>query len=296
MPVQRCRSLTKVGTQCKNSALSGKIHCHVHVKKSIKVRKQTGGQVETLVDEEGSRWYLDGKLHREGDLPAWIDADGDQWWFQNGLRHRDGDQPAWISQDESTKEWYQNGKLHRDGDQPAVIGSDGTKEWYQNGKLHRDGDQPAIIEADGAQEWRQEGKRHREGGQPAVIKADGTKQWWINGQRVTQKQQLIEVPPSIKKQPQEKQSPEVINIEASDGTVKWFKQGKLHRDTDNPSRIRSDGTEEWFKDGKRHREGKPAVVYADGKQEWWVNGVQQESPQVGGCSCRKGRRSNRCNY
>lgn len=55
------------------------------------------------------RWYKDGKEHRDGDLPAWIDADGNQYWFKDG-------------------------KLHRDGDLPAIIGANGTQIWYKDGK------------------------------------------------------------------------------------------------------------------------------------------------------------------
>ena len=66
-----------------------------------------------------SRWYKDGKLHRDGDLPAVICADG-------------------------TQQWYKEGELHRDGDLPAVIQADGRQYWFRDGER---------------QYWYEEGKR-----------------------------------------------------------------------------------------------------------------------------------------
>ena len=34
------------------------------------------------------------------------------------------------------------------------------------------------------------------------------------------------------------------------------------------------GTVRWYKDGQLHREDGPAIEYASGKKEWWVNGVE----------------------
>ena len=56
-----------------------------------------------------TEYTIEGKFHREGDLPA-------------------------IEQDNGTKEWYVNGKKHRDNDLPAVITSIGKKTWYINGR------------------------------------------------------------------------------------------------------------------------------------------------------------------
>jgi len=57
-------------------------------------------------------WRLDGKLHREGDLPA-------------------------VERSEGHKEWWLNGKLHRENNKPAKILSNGSKLWFVNGRLHR---------------------------------------------------------------------------------------------------------------------------------------------------------------
>ena len=82
------------------------------------------------------RWHQNGRLHRDGDQPAIIWANGTQSWYQNGLCHRDGDQPAILWAD-GTQEWCQNGQRHRAGDQPAIVGANGRQEWYQNGVLIR---------------------------------------------------------------------------------------------------------------------------------------------------------------
>ena len=67
--------------------------------------------IEFKLYSDGSRaWYLDGRYHRDNDLPAVI--------YPNG-----------------TKNWYQKGKRHRDNNQPATIRNDGSKMWYQNDKL-----------------------------------------------------------------------------------------------------------------------------------------------------------------
>ena len=48
------------------------------------------------VDEDGNTfWYnQQGKLHREGGLPAIEYADGGKVWFVNGQLHREGGLPA----------------------------------------------------------------------------------------------------------------------------------------------------------------------------------------------------------
>ena len=59
----------------------------------------------------------DGKLHRDGDLPAQVWANGTQYW-------------------------YQHGKMHRDGDLPAAIYSNGTMTWFEHGEKTGDQDNP----------------------------------------------------------------------------------------------------------------------------------------------------------
>ena len=94
-------------------------------------------------DGSRTRWYHQGKLHRDDDLPA----------------------VEWTN---GSKEWRVHGKRHRDGDKPAVELADGSLEWWMDGELHRDGDKPAIVWSDGHQEWWVHGRRHPNRGLPAV--------------------------------------------------------------------------------------------------------------------------------
>lgn len=66
-----------------------------------------------------TKWFYEGKLHREGDKPAII--------YKNG-----------------TQEWYIKGLLHRENDKPAIIRNNGFEEWYLNGARHRSFGKPAI--------------------------------------------------------------------------------------------------------------------------------------------------------
>ena len=108
-----------------------------------------------------------------------IDADGTKRWLLNGKRHRDNDLPAMIQTD-GTKHWYVNGQLHRDNDMPAVIDANGSKHWYVNGKRHRDDGMPAYV-ANASNHWYVNGKRHRNHNMPSSIWSNGTKHWYVNG-------------------------------------------------------------------------------------------------------------------
>ena len=60
----------------------------------------------------------------------------------------------------------------------------------------------------------------------------------------------------------------------ANGDQCWYKEGKMHRDGDQPAKINVDGTQERYKTGKHHRDGdQPAAIYADGSQEWWIEGT-----------------------
>ena len=89
-----------------------------------------------------------------------IDEYGNEIWKnKEGQYHRDGDLPA-VIQANGTKSWYKNGQLHRDCDLPAIIQANGTQCWYRNGQLHRDGDLPAVIKANGNQEYYKNGVQY----------------------------------------------------------------------------------------------------------------------------------------
>ena len=85
------------------------------------------------IDEFGDKyWYLNGKLHRENDLPAVEYIDGTKWWCLNGECHRENDKPA-IECANGDKEWCLNSKYHREKG-PAIKCINGRKAWYWNGK------------------------------------------------------------------------------------------------------------------------------------------------------------------
>ena len=113
--------------------------------------------VEVRITQEKEEWYFNGKLHREGDMPAIIWANGTQLWCFEDRLHREGGMPA-VMRADGTQMWYFNGKLHREGDMPAMIWANGTQMWYFEGRLHREGGKPAVIDADGSQEWYFEGR------------------------------------------------------------------------------------------------------------------------------------------
>jgi len=129
-------------------------------------------------------WYVNGLPCRGNDLPSIEWGDGGSVWYLYGKVHCDGDLPALIGR--GVKEWWINGQKHREGGLPAVISNVinvGTC-WYVNGDLHRDNDLPAIEWSDGGRDWWFNGQKHRNGGLPSVIRGNGEKEWWINGERV----------------------------------------------------------------------------------------------------------------
>jgi hypothetical protein len=105
------------------------------------------------------------------------------WRDVDNKLHRDGDLPAFVSRSGSYKVWYQHGLHHRDGDLPAVVWSDGTQEWWKHGERHRGGDLPAAVWPDGHQEWWKHGLHHRDGDLPAVVRPDGRQEWWVDGRK-----------------------------------------------------------------------------------------------------------------
>jgi len=110
-------------------------------------------------------------------------SNGNTYHFKNGKLHREGDKPAFIDAN-GDKEWWKDGKVHREGDKPAFIDANGHRSWFKDGKLHREGDKPAIVLANGTKYWHKEGKRYRIGDKPAVVYANGKKVWYEKGRFV----------------------------------------------------------------------------------------------------------------
>ena len=57
---------------------------------------------------EYQKWFKNGLLHRDNDLPALIDVYGGHYWFKDGILHRDNNLPA-IIYGNGNKEWWING-------------------------------------------------------------------------------------------------------------------------------------------------------------------------------------------
>jgi len=105
-------------------------------------------------------WLKDGKIHRDGDLPAAIGKDGTLYWLKENKTHR----------------------IHS----PAVVFPNGETQWYRKGELHR-WFGPAIDCPDGTKVWSLFGKKHRFFA-PAVVRADGNNTWYFNGKEYTKKE------------------------------------------------------------------------------------------------------------
>jgi hypothetical protein len=114
----------------------------------------------------------------------YINEIGDRRWWVNGKPHREGGLPA-IEYSNGDNEWWVNGKRHRDGGLPAIEELDGDKAWCVNDKFHRDGGLPAIERANGGKDWYVNGQLHRDGGLPAIERSNGDKEWWLDGVNIT---------------------------------------------------------------------------------------------------------------
>lgn len=85
-----------------------------------------------FVEANSLRWYKDGALHRENDLPAIEWYDGSYEWYENGQRHRNN-APAVIYLD-GRQGWYQHGELHREDGPAYERPSVKIKEWWIHGE------------------------------------------------------------------------------------------------------------------------------------------------------------------
>lgn len=93
-------------------------------------------------NEHFAEWNdIDGRPHRDGDLPARVWSDGAQVWWQHGDLHRTDDLPAIVTND-GTLKWYNYDKRHRGNHLPAIIHTDGRMEWYEHDEQTGDQDDP----------------------------------------------------------------------------------------------------------------------------------------------------------
>ena len=191
--------------------------------------------------------------------------DGQRMWYENGRLHRDGGLPAVASADGTSMAWYRNGKLQRDGGLPARVCTleDGTlvEEWYddEEGRLHRGGDLPAVVHTAPSgvrvrEQWARYGRVDRPCGSALIVRSPTgdvlEEEWYEKGLLHTDD----DFPASVK-----------VNC------TSWYCQGRLHRDG-RPALIK-DGNQFWYQHGRLDRSGdEPAVVYANGNKAWYDNG------------------------
>ena len=116
-------------------------------------------------------WYLNEYMHRING-PATEFLDGEKWWLINGKRHRENNLPAIIRKDGNEEYWI-NGEEY-------LFHENGTKEFIDYyGRLSRVYG-AAVEYPNGDKEWWIDGKRHRLDG-PAVIIGD-KKFWFFEGE------------------------------------------------------------------------------------------------------------------
>lgn len=187
-------------------------------------------------------WYADGVLHRDGDEPAVVLADGSRKWYTNGALHRNGGEPA-IQMTDGVTAWHVHGALHRDGDRPAFV-SRLSQIWAKNNVVHRDSTDeygnllPARIFSNGGREYVVNGLYHNTNDNPALVYNDGS-EWYCNDKH--------------HREARDENGHVLPAMVMSNGYRAWYTHGVLHRDP---------------------AEG-PAVINVDETVEYWVNGVKE---------------------
>lgn len=144
--------------------------------------------------KKSQRWFVDGKVtNNEEDVPASVEyyENGNvknEAWYKEGKLHRNGNHPAFIEYFPSSslknkgnrkqERWYKEGELHNDEDFESVIeyGDLGCLRsvWYRNGKKHRGNDDPAEIIYNNIgdkleERWFIDGLLYRENGKPVTV-------------------------------------------------------------------------------------------------------------------------------
>jgi len=119
-------TILKLVAELKASAIDGL---------SIDISEKPDGSVSVVFHQSSEEIDLD--------PPTEINCFGSKYWKdKDGLLHRDGDLPAAIYADGS-KYYYKNGNCHRDGDLPAVIFKNKYEYWLDGKHIltvkHKDG-------------------------------------------------------------------------------------------------------------------------------------------------------------
>ncbi len=91
------------------------------------------------------RWFYNNQLHRDNDLPAYVDGDKSEHWYRHGASHRDNDKPALIMHKgyaifhpwhgraiHAVKHWWFKGKCFRANNKPVIEDDKGTFFWCRD--------------------------------------------------------------------------------------------------------------------------------------------------------------------
>jgi hypothetical protein len=143
---------------------------------------------QEVYTEAGKDTFLFGEYHSFNDEPSRIkDNRGVKsfFWHSLGKLHREGDKPAYIRGE--LKMWFIQGELER-GDLPCIEKGK-LKQWAINGKRGRKNDLPAI-ECEQGYQWFVDGKRHREGGLPTIVFPGKYIAYHVHGKKI--KDELID--------------------------------------------------------------------------------------------------------
>jgi hypothetical protein len=263
----------------------------------VPCRSKTVDGVET--------WYANGIAVREVRV-----RDGETRHFaiaEDGSKtlHRDGDLPAYVDK-ECTEHWYQFGNLRRAGGLPTICRVSGVQVWTdEKGVVGRADGLPAVVDAaNQVQTWFVEGKPVKErvecaGGMVKWFKVcdDGTKLLHGDGE---DNAAVISADGKVRELFVDGLCTGKVIVDNT-GVTTWWKvyhnrPEKIHRGGNKPAVISADGKNKWwYKDGvcntkvvvddagvttwfkvcpdkqeKIHRSGgQPAVISADGLIKWW---------------------------
>ena len=177
--------------------------------KQTKVVARYGSSIEV---------YVDGKRQTVNKQPSVLTAEKRFWEDTSGNTHREDDLPA-IENENGDREWYKNGALHRDGDLPAKTTST-EQRWYKYGRPHRDDNKPAIVNTvTGVSEWFVGGRRHREDGPAWYNEKTGECKFWLDGSPFTNSEY-------------ENRNPHKTIVTDDPSTVVYGKVEKRNKETD----------------------------------------------------------------
>lgn len=91
-----------------------------------------------MTEEEARKWQQriadedPIEYHSENDIPSFRDPHTGTFWHDNGKLHRDGDKPAWVGPD-GTEAYYYHGLPHR-ANGPAITGGQQQDSYWLFGK------------------------------------------------------------------------------------------------------------------------------------------------------------------